>query len=154
MAAVAALIAAAGIAVAVAMQGTSGADAPVAEAEPAEYVKTLVDDAIQHYQRDGMEATVDYYNSADSVDGEWYVFIVDQDGFSIAHHNPKIRNRDPSLRVDATGYFYGDNLRAATEEGRWVDYVFLNPDTGRETQKHTWVKRHDDLLFASGWYQK
>ena len=25
------------------------------------------------------------------------------------------------------------------------------PETGRNQQKHTWVVRHDRLLFASGW---
>ena len=54
--------------------------------------------------------------------------------------------------MDTTGYFYGDELLGATEEGRWVDYIFLNPDTSEETQKHTWIVLHDGLLFASGWY--
>ena len=58
------------------------------------------------------------------------MFIVDENGYTIAHHNPKFVGRDPSLRVDAVGYFYGDDLLGATEEGRWVDYVLLNPDTG------------------------
>ena len=120
--------------------------------EPDAYTKAFVQAAIQRYEHDGRQPTIDYYNSTDSVDGQWYVFIIDQDGFTVAHHNPDFRNRDPSLRVDATGYFYGDELLEATEEGRWVDYIFLNPDTGEETQKHTWIVLHDGLLFASGWY--
>ena len=51
------------------------------------------------------------------------------------------------------GYFYGDDLRAADEEGRWVSYVFLNPETGEQQTKHTWAIRHDGLIFASGWYE-
>ena len=43
----------------------------------------------------------------------------------------EIRGRDPRERVDITGYFYGDDLLGAPEEGRWVDYVFLNITTGR-----------------------
>ena len=120
--------------------------------DPDAYTKAFVQGAIQRYERDGRQPTIDYYNSTDSVDDQWYVFIIDQDGFTIAHHNPDFRNRDPSLRVDATGYFYGDELRGATEEGRWVGYIFLNPDTGEETHKNTWIVLHDGLLFASGWY--
>ena len=75
------------------------------------------------------------------------------DGVTISHHNPKFRGRDPSLRVDPTGYFYGDELLAADDDGRWVDYVILNPETGENRQKHTWIIRHDGLLFASGWYE-
>ena len=122
--------------------------------DPAAYTKAFVQRAIQRYERDGRQATIDYYNSTESVDGEWYVFIIDQDGFTISHHNPTFRGRDPSLRVDATGYFYGDELLGATEEGRWVDYVILNPETGENEQKHTWAVRHDGLLFGSGWYEQ
>ena len=132
-------------------------DAPAASVpakdEPAEYTKSLVRDAIQRYEREGLQATIDYYNRTENVDGAWYVFIVNNYGYTIAHHNPKLRNRDPSLRVDATGRFYGDDLVGATEKGRWVDYVFVNPATGEETQKHTWAVKRDGLIFASGWYE-
>ena len=49
--------------------------------------------------------------------------------------------------------FIVDELLGATESGRWVDYVLLNPETGENRQKHTWIVRHDGLLFASGWYE-
>ena len=118
------------------------------------YTKAVVQKAIQRYERDGRQATVDYYSTVESVDGQWYVFIINEEGLTIAHHNPKFLRRDPSLRVDPTGYLYGDELLGATEEGRWVDYVIVNPDTGENAQKHTWVVRHDGLLFASGWYEE
>ena len=117
------------------------------------YTRTFVGRAIALYDAIGREDTVAYYNTTESVDGQWYVFIVDQDGYTIAHHNPVFRGRDPSLRVDSTGYFYGDELLGAPESGRWVDYVLLNPDTGDERQKHTWAVRYDGLIFASGWYE-
>ena len=79
--------------------------------------------------------------------GPWYVFIVDEAGYTIAHPRPEIIGRDPSLRVDATGYFYGDDLRAATEDGTWSSYVFLNPATGAEELKHTWAVKRDDPDF-------
>ncbi len=121
--------------------------------EAAEYTKYFVKEAISKYDSEGLDATVAYYNTKESVDGQWYVFIVDEEGYTIAHHDPKFRGRDPSLRVDATGYFYGDDLLGATESGRWVDYVLLNPETGDDRQKHTWAVRHDGLIFGSGWYE-
>ena len=145
--------------VAVALAVTALVNDPPAPAaptkdEPGSYTKSVVEDAIQRYQEIGLEASIDYYNNRDNVDGEWYVFIINEDGYTIAHHNPMFRNRDPSLRVDGVGKFYGDELLGATEQGRWVDYVLLNPDTGAESQKHTWAVRHDGLLFASGWYER
>ena len=117
------------------------------------YTRDFVGRAIDLYGAIGREATVAYYKTKESVDGQWYVFIIDEDGYTIAHHNPMFRGRDPSLRVDAAGYFYGDDLLGATESGRWVDYVLLNPETGDDRQKHTWAARHDGLIFASGWYE-
>ena len=117
------------------------------------YTKVFVQQALNLYDALGLDHTLAYYNTRESVDGQWYVFIIDQEGVTIGHHNAMFRGRDPSLRVDATGYFYGDDLLSATEAGHWVDYVLLNPATGDDRQKHTWIVRHDGLLFASGWYE-
>ena len=128
--------------------GPSKADAPA-------YTKAFVQRAIDLYNAVGLERTLDYYNTPESVDGQWYVFIIGADGYTIGHHEPESRGRDPALRVDPTGHFYGDDLLSATESGRWVDYVRVNPDTGEEQQKqkHSWVVRHDGLFFGSGWYE-
>lgn len=121
--------------------------------DPNAYARYTVQKAIDRYRSDGREATLAYYSDPANVDGSWYVFIIDQDGYNIAHYNPDRIGMDPALRVDVTGYFYGDDLMSATEEGRWVEYVFLNPDTGREQKKHTWAVRHDGLIFGTGWYE-
>ena len=57
------------------------------------------------------------------------------------------------LGLDSAGYQYGDAMLRATEEGLWIDYVFLNPKTGNQEYKHSWAVRRDGLLFGSGWYQ-
>ena len=120
--------------------------------DPAEYTKRFVDEAIARYQSEGLEDTLAYYNTPESVDGQWYTFIIDEDGYTIGHHNAAVRGRDPSLRVDATGYFYGDDLLSATEDGKWVSYVFNNPASGQIESKHTWAVKRDGLIFGSGWY--
>ncbi len=147
-----AVLAAAMIALTVGCSGD--VDTPNKAAEPGRYAVWLVDQALERYESEGREATIAHYNSPDSVDGPWYVFIIDGKGYTIGHPREEIRGRDPSLRVDTTGYFYGDDLLSATEEGRWVTYVFLNPATGQEELKHTWAVRHDGLLFATGWYER
>ncbi len=126
--------------------GPSKADAP-------SYTKAVVESAINLYDAIGLEGTVAYYNTTESIDGQWYVFIVGADGYTISHPRPQFIGRDPRLRVDSTGYFYGDDLLGATEAGRWVSYVLLNPETAEERQKHTWAVRHDGFIFASGWYE-
>ena len=125
---------------------------PMKSYNPA-YTQSFVKSAINLYNALGRDDTIAYYNTVESVDGQWYVFIVDELGYTIGHHNPMFRNRDPAARVDSTGYFYGGDLLSATEAGRWVNYVLLNPETGDEHQKHTWAVLHDGLIFASGWYE-
>ena len=119
------------------------------------YTAAMVEQALQRYEAEGREATVDYYNTPESVDGEWYVFIFDESDQLIAHANPDLLGMDlkGDLGVDVTGYRFGDLMLTATEEGVWVDYLFLNLATGNQEYKHSWVVRHDGLLFGSGWYQ-
>ena len=111
-------------------RGPGKSDAPA-------YTKAFVQQATNLYVALGLEETVAYYNTKESVDGQWYVFIIDPDGYTIAHHNPQFRGRDPSLRVDATGYFYGDDFQSATEAGHWGGLCVAQPGIGRETVRST-----------------
>ena len=119
------------------------------------YTQAVVQQAINLYDAVGLDSTVAYYNTRESVDGQWYAFIVDgESGVTIAQHNPALRGRDPSLRMDATGHFYGDDLLAASESGSWVEYVIINPETGENQRKHTFAVLHDGYIFASGWHEQ
>ena len=120
-----------------------------------EFTVDLVMDALALYEEEGLQATLDYYNSAESVQGEWYVFIFDEEDKLIANANQELLGMGlkGDLGVDSAGYRYGDVMLGANERGLWVDYVFLNPKTGNQEYKHAWVVRRDGLLFGSGWYQ-
>ena len=118
------------------------------------YTRALVQQALNLYDALGLEDTVAYYSSEVNVDGPWYVFIIGGDGRIIAHYDPERMGLDAPSLTDSAGRLYGPELVGATEEGGWVDYVKLNPETGREQQKHSWVVRHDGLVFGSGWYER
>ncbi len=120
-----------------------------------EFTVGLVVDALELYEEEGLPATLEYYNSPESVQGEWYVFIFDEDDKLIANANQDLLGMDlkGDLGVDSAGYRFGDVMLEATEQGLWVDYIFLNPATGNQEYKHAWVVRRDGLLFGSGWYQ-
>ena len=112
--------------------------------------------AIDRYDEEGRDATIAYYNTKESVDGEWYIFITDESDVTIARatvpDNIGQSIRGP-LGVDSTGYAFGAVMADATEEGMWVSYVYLNPVTGEEGTKHSWVVERDGLVFGSGWYE-
>ena len=126
--------------------------------DPAGYTQFLVDNAISRYESDGLDATLAHYNRKESVDGQWYVFIVDEEGRLIGHYDPERRGLDVHgwVGTDANGYNFGPEMLSATREGKWVSYVYRNPETGEPGSdlelKNVWAVRRDGLLFASGWY--
>ncbi len=125
----------------------------------AEYTQFFVENAITRYESQGLEATLAHYNSPQSVDGQWYVFIIDENDTVIGHPDPGRLGLDLKgwVGTDANGYEFGPEMVSADEDGKWVSYVYRNPENGGlGTEdfelKNVWVERHDGLLFGSGWY--
>ncbi len=126
---------------------------------PADYTRFFVEGAIARYETQGLEATLAHYNREESVDGQWYVFIIDENDLVIAHPDPERLGLDVKgwVGTDANGYNFGPEMLSATEDGKWVSYVFRNPEdggigAGNFELKNVWVQKRDGLLFASGWY--
>ncbi len=129
---------------------------------PADYAAFVVDAAIARYETRGREDTLAHYSRKESIDGQWYVFIIDQDARVVAHPDPERVGLDVNgwVGTDINGYNYAPEMLSATDEGKWVTYVSANPEhgdfgpgyTGEFELKNAWVVRHDGLLFGSGWY--
>ena len=138
-----------------ALAQVNGASAAPSKSDPGAYTVWFIEEAIRYYEREGREAAVDHYSSADSVDGAWYAVIVDADDTFIAHYNAEIIGESlvGPVGIDVNGYAFGEAMAAADETGRWVSYIFLNPATGEQQLKHSWTVRHDGLIFVSGWYE-
>ena len=121
---------------------------------PAAYTQAFVERAIDRYNNEGLQATLDYYNSPDSIDGQWYVFIANTDIILANAAVPSIVGTSSLDTRGADGYPIGQHLSAvATEEGAWGDYYWVNPESGETQTKHSWVVRHNGLVFGSGWYE-
>ena len=136
----------------------SNSDDPSPVTEPGAYTRAFVEEAIEQYEDDGLDAALDYYNSTASVNGDWYVFIIDEDGRVIAHAAvPENvgQNVNDAQWTDINGFHFGKAILNASEDGDWVSYYYINPNNDdREEQKHSWVVQHDGLFFGSGWYQR
>ena len=101
-------------------------------ADPAAYTQAVVARAMSRYDAEGREASIAYHSSQESIDGPWYVFLLDENGFVLANPaRPDFVGTTPAVRSNITGKPYGREVVAADEDGRWVDYVFVNPTTGR-----------------------
>ena len=112
--------------------------------------------AIDRYERDGLEATVAYYNSTESFDGTSFLFLIDENDLYLV--NPLLPQRigtDVKLLrargLDGMLYDYGAQVAAVSEDGRW--FHNLRPSAqGTGSATHVWVIRHDGLLFGSAYF--
>ena len=119
----------------------------------ADSVKDYVGQAIAKYEADGLDAVIAYYNSQDSLDGQFYLFLIGDDDLYLAHPIfPHLIGTDIKDVVGSDGQELGKEIAQATDEGVWVEYLWPHPISRKEQQKVTWAIRHDGLIFASGYY--
>lgn len=140
----------------------SGEPAPAAPAvpdaaSPAAFTQSFVAEALALVEAEGFSRALDYYNSRESIDGDWYLFIAQEgDGRLLAHAaSPSHVGQSllGPLGVDSTGDRFGPRLLAAPVEGVWVDYVHRNPRTCHTGLKHAWAVNRDGVIYVSGWYE-
>ena len=121
---------------------------------PAEYTRHYVQQAIEMYESEGLEATAAFYSTPESVDGQWYMFIADENETMVGHANTELLGRNVHSVFGSNGYPSGTvSYTVASEQGSWFDHTFLNLATGQVETKHTWVVRYDGIMFGSGWYE-
>ncbi len=130
-----------------------GAGHSVLRENLADVVVDYVNNAIAHYEREGLDATVAFYNSQASVDGPLYLFLMDANDIYLVHPIfAHLIGTDIKDVVGSNGYELGKEIAKATEAGHWVEYLWPNPATEQEEAKTAWVIRHAGLIFASGYY--
>ena len=119
----------------------------------AESVKEYVNKAILKCENDGLDAVITHYNSQDSLDGQFYLFLIGKDDNYLAHPIfPHLIGTDIKDVVGSDGQELGKEIAQATGDGIWVEYLWPHPVSRKEQQKVTWAIRHDGLIFASGYY--
>ena len=120
-----------------------------------ETTQDYVAKAIGFYEDNGLDATIEYYGSRESMDNVFYLFLIGADDIYLAHpiflH---LVGTDIKDVVGSDGQELGKEIAQATEEGLWVEYLWPNPITGKEDLKNTWAVRHDGMIFASGHYTR
>ena len=136
------------------MESITATETPTAD-DPEAFTVALVQAAIDLYKMEGRDAMVAYYNSPASVDGQWYVFITDENDIYVAHPTvPSFIGKDIKAIDDSINRTpVGANLAMATSEGRWTEYLWPNPKNNKLEQKRTWSIRYDGYLFGSGYYE-
>ena len=135
------------------MEAVTPSEMPTTD-DPEAFAVAFVQAAVDLYKTAGREATIVHYNDPASIDGQWYVFITDENDLYLAHPlAPGFLGKDIKEIPGLYGSLIGAEIAMATTEGRWTEYLWPNPETNKLGQKRTWSIRHDGYLFASGYYQ-
>ncbi|MCE2414489.1 cache domain-containing protein [Candidatus Poribacteria bacterium] len=135
------------------MDAVTPTDMPTMD-DPETFAMTLVQGAVDLYKTEGREAIIAYHNSPASINGQWYVFITDENNIYLAHPvKPEFVGRDITQIPGIDGTLIGVEIAMATSDGRWTEYLWPNPETNKLEQKRTWSIRHDGYLFAAGYYE-
>ena len=122
--------------------------------DPEAFTVAFVQAAIDLYKAEGAETTATYYNDPANIQGQWYVFMTDENNIYLAHPLiPRFIGRDITEIPGIDGAYIGAEIAMTTTEGHWTEYWWPNPKTNKLELKRTWSIRHDGYLFASGYYE-
>ena len=105
----------------------------------------------------GLDATIEHYNSADSIDGQWNTdsrrcraTLV---RVAVPHSAEPHRYRlERGWQVGPRRQYWRRRWRRLRRSGAWVSVIFPNTRSSETLYAHTWAIRHDGLLFTSRYY--
>ncbi len=119
------------------------------------FVKHVVNDALEVWESESDPIEV-FQTDPRFNRGEAYLFAVRaRDLVSLATQaEPERIGTSLADLTDHTGKKFALEGRAlADADGEWLYYGYLNPDTGAEEQKQSWIVRVDDVIVGSGFYR-
>lgn len=94
--------------------------------------------------------TIDHYKTADSIDGEFYVWIAYGTGRIIADATmPELVGMNVADAYPEVG---AEILAVQPLTERWISHMWQNPATGQVELKHTYVTRFFGIYIVSGYY--
>lgn len=123
-----------------------------------EQAQAMVAKAIALYDAKGKAAfeIMDQGPASGFRQDDLYIFVIGTgpDARVVAHGLDRGRIGEVVAGLtDSRGRAYGKELLAgATAEGAWVDYFRINPQSGKEEPKSSWVVLHDGYIFGCGVY--
>jgi len=120
--------------------------------------KAMVEKAAAFLNENGKEKTIAEINKPDGqfVQGELYVFAYDLNAVMLAHpKNPKLIGQSLMDKPDSKGKLFRKEIidKAKSAGSGWVDYFYLNPQTGKEEAKTTYLKKAGDMVICCGAYK-
>ena len=145
-------------AAAIALLGIGGVSL-AADSPGAEEAKALLDKAVKYFDTSGVARAFCAFND---INGEFhkgplYIFAVSMDGVYFAHSAaPTLIGTSLRDTRDATGQPIGNLVMdaVATEQSAEIDYKWLNYETNKVENKHTYLRKTGKFVLGVGYYKK
>ena len=122
--------------------------------DPEGATKAYIQGAIDLYESDGLDAMVAYYNSKDSIDGQWHLYVIDQnEKIIVSNLVSRVIGKDIAGQKAVDGAATGLEVLKATAEGHWFSHRAYNILGTGELWLNAVAIRHDSgLIFVSGYH--
>ena len=120
-----------------------------------EEVKAATNFAIDAYDENGGDALNAITEGAKTYDSEMpYVFVVDFKTMTIEAHGAMQDQVGALATPLESGGKTFDDIKLELEENKstWVKYMWINPDTGYNQTKKSYLALHEGHIFGSGFY--
>ena len=121
-----------------------------------EQAKALLGDAVSFYKANGKDKAFAEINNPHGkfAQGDLYIFVYASNGVIAAHGADASQvGTDISNRRDENGKLFGREIMRVGEAGGSVDYVWLNPATGKVQPKTSFIIPFDGYRFGCGVYK-
>jgi cytochrome c len=115
-----------------------------------------LNEAVEYYKANGKDKTFAEINNpkGELRRGELYIFVYDSSGRVAAHGaDTKQIGVDVMNLQDENRKYFGREIMQIGESGGSVDYVWMNPLTGTEEPKTSFIVLLDGFRFGCGIYR-
>ncbi len=130
--------------------------APLGTAATRQEAKTLLNEAVSFYKANGRDKAFMEINNPHGkfARGDLYIFVYSSDGV-VAAHGADVSHVGTSISTlqDNNGKKFGLEIMQLGESGGAVDYVWLNPATGKVQPKTSFIIHVDGFRFGCGVYK-
>ena len=127
-----------------ALIGSSGEMPP--STDPRDVTRAYVEAGIARYEREGLDATVAYYNSPKSIEGERSMMIL-QAGDQTVLASVLYPGMIGTNTFSSPNTPLGSLMAQANEEGYWFENFSLNPATQQQEPSLFLAILHDNLIL-------
>ena len=138
--------------------GTLAGNGAYAPRPTARDAVAMVERGAAYLKQHGRERMIERILARDPAFWQGSLYLAMRDlntGFTVAHPTKAIVGKDFVNVPDADGkVFRQEMLALARGPGKgWVEYKFLNPDSGKVELKNTYVLRVGDIALEAGVYK-